>query len=137
MSPKRLFSAAVCASLLLTAPGASAAVCVNRFLSRTDGPKKIVTLLTGKLTFQEAQALVTALHKKEAEPIEWVDDKGKTLAKGLGSETRAIRPMPVGCDGKTSGVVMTVSFLSGVAPSKKMFIKFDANTTVEFEQQSE
>ena len=36
---------------------APATVCVNRFLARADGARLIVTLLTGKLTYQEAQDL--------------------------------------------------------------------------------
>src|SRR5437868_10098867 len=63
----------------VTALPASAAVCVNKFLSRNEGAaKQIVTLLTGKLTFQEAQDLAKAITARSAPPLEWVDDKGKT-----------------------------------------------------------
>jgi len=43
--------------------------------------------------------------------------------------------MPVGCDGKTSGVVMTVTFATTNTPTKKINVKLDATTTVAFEEQ--
>ena len=48
---------AVAVIALSLMPRISTAACLNKFVSRTDGPKRIVTLLTGKLTFGEAQAL--------------------------------------------------------------------------------
>ena len=114
---------------------AASAACVNRFVARTERPHQVVTPLTGKLTFQEAQALATSIGKKEAAPLEWVDDSGKTLAKQFG-ELKVVRPMPVGCDGKASGVVMIVSFPAASTPTKKMNVKLNANTTVAFEQQA-
>ena len=114
---------------------AASAACVNRFVARTERPHQIVTLLTGKLTFQEAQALAAKIGKKESAPLEWLDDSGKTIAKQFG-ELKVVRPMPVGCDGKASGVVMIVSFPSASTPTKKMNVKLDANTTVAFEQQA-
>jgi hypothetical protein len=45
--------------------------------------------------------------------------------------------MPVGCDGKTSGVVVIVSFPTSVTPTKKMNVKLNAETTVAFEQQAD
>lgn len=120
-----------------TAPRASAATtCVNKFRSKSEGPRQVVTLLTGKLTFQEAQALVEAISAKQSPPIEWVDDKGKSIAKQFG-DAKVVRPMPVGCDGKTSGVVMVVTFPTGQQPSAKMQIKLDANAAVTFEQQKD
>ncbi len=116
---------------------ASAAVCVNKFLSRSEGAaKQIVTLLTGKLTFQEAQDLAKAITAKSAPPFEWVDDKGKTIARQFG-ELKVVRPMPVGCDGKTSGVVVIATFQTLSQPSGKMMVKIDANTTVTFDEQKE
>ena len=128
------FSAAV-AAFLLVANVASAA-CVNRFVSRTERPRQVVTLLTGKLTFQEAQALAAAINKKASPPVEWVGDDGKTISKQFG-ELKVVRPMPVGCDGKTSGVVMIATFMSMQPPSKKMLVKFDVASTVAFDEQSE
>jgi hypothetical protein len=121
--------------LLLSAHTASAA-CVNRFLARSEQPRQVVTLLTGKLTFQEAQTLAEAIRRKEAPGLEWVNDQGKLLAKQFG-DLKIVRPMPVGCDGKPSGVVMVATFAAAVAPSKRMFVKLDANTTVQFDQQTD
>jgi len=120
---------------LLAAQLAHGAVCVNRFVSRAEGPRQVVTLLTGKLTFQEAQALSKAIQQNQAPPLEWVNDSGKSMFKQVG-ELKVVRPMPVGCDGKTSGVVMIVTFVTQLKPSKKMNVKLDANTTVAFEQQA-
>jgi hypothetical protein len=114
----------------------SAAVCVNKYIVRSEGPRQVVTLLTGKLTFQDAQALSKAIADKSAQPLEWVDAKGKTVSKMFG-DLKVIRPMPVGCDGKTSGVVVIVTFPTGQQPSGTISIKLDANTTVQFEQQKE
>lgn len=114
----------------LSTPSASAATCVNRFVNRTERQLQVVTLLTGKYTFQEAQALARTAK------LEWVDESGKTIARQFG-ELKVVRPMPVGCDGKTSGVVLIAQFGSTRAPEKKMLVKFDAQTTVAFDQQAE
>ena len=45
--------------------------------------------------------------------------------------------MPVGCDGKSSGVVMIVSFVTSSTPAKTMHVKLDPETTVAFDQQAE
>lgn len=121
--------------LLVAAPHAAAA-CVNRFVVRSERPRQVVTLLTGKLTFQEAQALATAIDRKEAAPVEWLGDGGKVVAKQVGS-LKVVRPMPVGCDGKSSGVVLVATFLSQSPPSKKMTVKLSADTTVALDEQGE
>ena len=121
--------------LVLSAPSLSAA-CVNRFVARTENPRQIVTLLTGKLTFQEAQTLAAAIQKKQAPPLEWVTPDGKLVARQFG-ELKIVRPMPVGCDGKTSGVVMVATFGAAIPPAKKMFVKLNPDTLVEFEQQAQ
>jgi hypothetical protein len=131
MSPSRIFAIAV---LLSIAQAASAVDCVNRFVSRSEGPRQIVTLLTGKLTFQEAQELAKSIQARQSPPLEWVDDGGKMISKQLG-ELKIVRPMPVGCDGKSSGVVMIVTFPTNITPTKKMNVKLNANTTVPFVQQ--
>ena len=123
------------AACLLVANAASAA-CVNRFVNRTERPRQVVTLLTGKLTFQEAQALATSIQAKKSPPLEWVGEDGRSIAKQFG-ELKVVRPMPVGCDGKTSGVVMIAAFATSVVPSKKMLVKLDPETTVAFDQQAE
>jgi len=130
----RILSLVLAAALFSSS--ASAAVCVNRFLARSERTQQVVTLLTGKLTFQEAQALAAAIRDKKSPAMEWVDDSGKTLARQFG-EVKIVRPMPVGCDGKTSGVVMIVTFGTPQVPSKKMNVRLDAKTTVAFDQQSE
>jgi hypothetical protein len=113
-----------------------AATCVNKFVRRTQGAKQIVTLLTGKLTFQEAQALSQSISEHRARPIEWIDDEGKRIARQLG-DLKVVRPMPVACDGKPSGSIIIVTFLSQLQPSKKMGIRFDPHTNVLFLEQSE
>lgn len=121
-----------CVSLLVAS--AASAACVNRFVARTEGTRQVVTLLTGKLTFQEAQALSQAIREKQAPPLEWVSLDGRSIAKQYG-ELKVVRPMPVGCDDKTSGVVVIVTFVSGRSPSEKMLVKLSAEATVEFEEQ--
>ena len=126
---------AVVVAVLLSAQAASAA-CVNRFVTRRDGPRQVVTLLTGKLTFQEAQELAKTIQAKQTPPLEWVDDSGKTVAKQFG-ELKVVRPMPVGCDGNASGVIMIAVFPSAQPPSKKMLVKLDGNNVVAFDEQAE
>lgn len=118
---------------LLAAESATAA-CVNRFVTRKEKSQQVVTLLTGKLTFQEAQELAAKIKAGQSPRLEWVDDNGKAISKMVG-ELKVVRPMPVGCDGKSSGVVVVASFLAVQPPSKKMNVKLDANTTVTFEEQ--
>jgi hypothetical protein len=130
MTNRLLALLAVC---LLT-PAAWAA-CVNKFVVRTERPHQVVTLLTGKLTFQEAQDLAKAIAAKQAAPLEWVDADGKAISKQFG-DLKVTRPMPVGCDGRTSGSMVIVKFMSAAAPSKKMSIRFK-DQVVAFEQQVE
>ena len=73
---------------------------------------------------------------KTVAPPEWVDEKGRTLSKLLG-DLKIIRPMPVSCDGKPSGVVLTTVFLSTHPPSGKIFIKFDDKNIVALDPQQE
>jgi hypothetical protein len=116
---------------------ASAATCVNKYLSRSEGAtKQVVTLLTGKLTFQEAQELAKAISSRQAPPLEWIDDKGKTISRQFG-ELKVVRPMPVGCDGKNSGVVVIATFQTLSQPKGTMLVKLDANTTVTFDEQKQ
>lgn len=131
------FASAVLLSVfsLVIASESSAAVCVNKFVSKPEGGRQNVTLLTGKLTFQEAQALAKAIKDRKAEGIEWVDEKGKTVARQFG-DLNVVRPMPVGCDGRASGVVMNATFFTAVKPVKKMFVKLSSETTVQFDEQS-
>jgi hypothetical protein len=125
---------AVC--LAFVADSASAATCVNRFVSRTERPRQVVTLLTGMLTFQEAQELARAIKAGQSPPLEWLQENGTVVARQFG-DLKVVRPMPVGCDGKTSGVVLIVQFPTGITPSKKMIVKLDGKTTVAFDQQAD
>lgn len=122
----RLFAVAL--ATVLSAQSSYAATCVNRFVNRSERQLQVVTLLTGKYTFEEAKALARTAK------LEWVNESGKMIARQIG-ELKVVRPMPVGCDGKASGVVMIASFGTLASPSKKMLVKFDANTTVAFDQQ--
>ncbi|MGZ5432156.1 MAG: hypothetical protein ACXW28_01085 [Thermoanaerobaculia bacterium] len=122
-------------SVLVLSAHAASAACVNRFVVRTERPMQVVTFLTGKLTFQEAQALATAIAKKQAPPLEWLSADGKTHAKQQG-DLKVVRPMPVGCDGKTSGVVIVAQFGSALPPSRAMIVKLTPDTTVTFDEQA-
>ncbi len=122
-------------SVLVLSAHAASAACVNRFVVRTERTKQVVTLLTGKLTFQEAQELAAAIAKKQNPPIEWLNADGKTHAKQQG-DLKVVRPMPVGCDGKTSGVVIVAQFGSALPPSKAMIVKLTPDITVTFDEQA-
>jgi hypothetical protein len=127
------YSFAVIAALYLISARPAEAACMNKFMTRLAPPRQDVTLLTGTLTFQEAQALAEAIESKKLPPIAWLDGK-KTVAVQFG-KLNVMRPMPVGCSGKPSGVVMTVSFITSIAPPKKMTVRLTPELTVEFEQQ--
>lgn len=130
---KRLLFALAGVALAFAPVQPASAACMNKFLRRGEGTRQVITLLTGKLTFQEAQALSAAIQANKAPAIEWVDDKGKSIARQFG-ELKVVRPMPVGCDGKPSGVVAIVTFPTPQQPSAKMSIKLDADTVVVFEE---
>ena len=127
---------AVTVLCLAFASSASSQVCMNKFLSRSEGSRQVVTLLTGKLTYQEAYVLAKSIKDGQSPPLEWVGDTGKSIAKQYG-DLKIVRPMPVGCDGKKSGVVMVAMFPSLQKPVKKMNIKLDPDTTVSFDEQGQ
>ena len=120
--------------VLFLASSAQAGPCLNKFLHRSAGPRQTITLLTGKLTFQEAQQLSADITAQKAAPLEWVDGNGKTIARQYG-ELKVVRPMPVGCDDKPSGVIMIATFATVQKPSKTLSVKLSPETTVQFEQQ--
>ena len=127
----------VAVALVFAPVVAAAAPCVNRFVQRRESSGRwVITLLTGRLTFQEAQTLAHDIEEKRAEPIEWVDGKGKTIARQLG-ELRVVRPMPVACDDKPSGVIMVVTFLATRPPEEKMLVRLEPKTVVLFMEQKE
>lgn len=116
---------------------AGAASCVNKFVQHREASGRwVITLLTGYLTFQDAQALAHGIATKKAAPLEWVDDKGKTVARQI-SELRVMRPMPVACGEKASGVIMVTTFLSAHPPEGRMRVKIDEKTIVDFDEQKE
>jgi hypothetical protein len=119
--------------LLLVAASDLHAVCMNKYIFRTDGNRQVITLLTGKLTFQEAQALAHDISGKKAPPLEWVDEKGKTIARQFG-DLKIVRPMPVSCEDKASGVVMTTTFLSMMAPAGHISVKLPSGVVIFDEQ---
>ncbi|HVT02075.1 MAG TPA: hypothetical protein VHL58_01725 [Thermoanaerobaculia bacterium] len=94
-----------------------------------------MTLLTGMLTFPEAQELSKAIRANKKNPLEWVDTNGKVIAKQIG-DLKIVQPMPVSCGDKTSGVVMNWTFMSAFAPTKKVKVKIDAETIVDFDEQA-
>ncbi len=134
--PRSLVSAIGLSIGLILVPGTGSAACMNKFLSRPEGNKQVITLLTGKLTFDEAKALAAAISAGQSSPIEWVNDSGRTVARQFGA-MKVVRPMPVGCDGKSSGAVVIVSFMMPSPPARKLLLKLDNATTVPFEEQSE
>lgn len=110
----------------------ASAACQNKFAHRNEGSKRIFTLLTGKLTFPEARNLSKAIAERKSPGLQWVNEKGKPIATQYG-ELKVIRPMPVGCDDRKSGVVMNVTFTTIVQPAKKVSIKLDADRIVDFD----
>ncbi len=110
------------------------AACVNKYVARTEGNKKVFILLTGLLTFDEAKDLGKQIIAKDAQPVEWVDQNGKTLSTAV--RFQAVRPMPVKCADKPSGSVVNVTFLTFASPSKSVRIKFSETLTVEFQEQA-
>lgn len=117
-------------------PRSGSAACMNKFVSRPDGNKQVITLLTGKYTFDEAKALAAAINAGSSPQVEWLNDAGRAVARQFGA-MKVVRPMPVGCDGKASGVVVVVTFISPNTPHAKLQLKLDANTTVQFDEQSD
>jgi hypothetical protein len=120
--------------LALTIGRAASAACTNKYIAQKDGARYILTILTGKLSYPEAYSLAIRVNNRTAPPPAWVDEKGKTIAKHIG-ELKIIRPMPVACDDKTSGVVLTTNFLVARPPSGRIYIKFSDTTTVLLQEQ--
>ncbi len=114
----------------------ASAACVNKFTHRSRGPQHTITLLTGKLTFQDAQALAAAIREGKSPRLEWVDSKGKSIAQQFG-DLKVIRPMPVSCDDNPSGVIMVTDFATAQTPGRVIRIKLDAKLTVDFEEQGD
>ena len=122
---------------LAIVPQIADAACINKFVQHREASGRwVITLLTGYLTFQDAQQLARDIQAKKSPLLEWVDDKGKMIARQI-SELRVMRPMPVACGDKQSGVIMVTTFLSARPPEGKMRVKIDEKTVVDFEEQKE
>ena len=130
--PSNVTRLIVTAIAAVSFPAAAHAACMNKFVTRTEANKKIVTLLTGSITFQEAQELAKNVQTKKA-VVEWQDDKGKVISSA--AEFQAVRPMPVACGDKPSGAVINVTFLTFAVPAKSMTIKLGDVSTVTFVEQ--
>jgi hypothetical protein len=123
----------ITAAALLTLASSVEAACANKYVARQEGVRVVVTLLTGKLTFPEAKDLVKSVQDKKTQPVAWVDGSGKVIANSASVD--AVRPMPVGCDGKSSGSVLSLTFLRNTPPSGPLTVRLTDETTVVFEQQ--
>ena len=122
----------VATSAAVLLPLAAHAACMNKFVARTDANKRTFTLLTGSITFQEAQDLAKIVQARKAS-VEWLDDNGKAVAAA--AEFQAVRPMPVACGDKPSGAVLNVVFLTFAKSSKTITIKLGDIATVAFVEQ--
>jgi len=122
------------ALVVIMSSGPAQAACVNKYVARTEGNKRILTLLTGKLTFDEAKELGKNIGTRSAPPVEWVDDGGNVVATSV--QFQAVRPMPVACDDKPSGSVINVTFLTFSNPTGGITIKFSEDLLVYFEEQN-
>jgi hypothetical protein len=131
-----LFTALALSLATLLIPHTASAACLNKFVNHAEGNRQVVTLLTGKFTFDEAKALAAAINAGTASPIEWLGDSGRAVARQLGP-VKVVRPMPGGCDGKASGVIMVVTFMSAQSPKVKLPLKLDAGAAVTFDEQTE
>ncbi|HEY0593535.1 MAG TPA: hypothetical protein VGF40_17315 [Thermoanaerobaculia bacterium] len=86
------------------------------------------------LDFDDAKKLSEAIEKGSHEPLAWVDAEGNVIAKQWG-QLKVVRPMPVACGEKTSGVVVFAVFPTIKSPTKIVTIRFDPNLTVDFAAQ--
>lgn len=124
----------VIGTAILASTASAHAACVNKYVHRKDSQgRTALTVITGTLTFAEAQKLVSDVAAKKAE-IVWTDREGKPIVTALPGAA-AVRPMPVACEGKTSGSVLTVSFLRPTPPRGTIYLKLGSGNTVAFEEQ--
>ncbi|MGZ8781694.1 MAG: hypothetical protein ACXW31_17385 [Thermoanaerobaculia bacterium] len=128
-----LFVIPVC--LILALPASATAACVNKYVAQKSGNRLSLTLLTGMLNFDDAKKLAEEIDSGAHAPLAWVDDDGNVMARQFGA-LRVVRPMPVACEKKTSGVVVQAVFVSVKTPSKIVRIAFDPDKTIGFEAQN-
>jgi hypothetical protein len=123
--------------LLLLLPGvAEAAVCVNKYVQHSAQNRLTLTLLTGQLTFDEAKKLASAISAGQKTPIEWQSAEGKVIARQFG-ELKVVRPMPIACDDKPSGVVIQAVFPTQNKPGDVLRMKLDEGLIVHFSAQKD
>lgn len=135
MTRKRVLLLALPLSFLLAFPVPAGAACVNKYVAKKSGGIRYTfTLLTGMLDFEDATKLAEAIASGAHGPLVWVTEEGKTVAEQVG-ELKVVRPMPVACEGKTSGVVVNATFMTNRSPSDVVRIVFDPDLTVAFEKQ--
>lgn len=131
---KKLLSCLACFATIILVTGDARAACLNRFVVQSQNNKRILTLLTGELTFPEAKELARAVQAKEVGAIEWIDASDKVIVAG--SRFSVVRPMPVSCGDRSSGVVATLELLTFSTPSKTMRLKLPDGRKVTFIEQS-
>ncbi len=107
---------------------------MNKYVAHKSGNRVSMTLLTGVLDFDDAKKLAADIASGAHEPLVWVGRDGKQVAKQFGV-LKVVRPMPVACGEKTSGVVVQAVFVSITMPSGTVRIEFDDDMTVDFEAQ--
>ena len=136
--PGRRFIRALTLLLLIgSAVSTSArAACVNKYVHRKTGPRVSFTLLTGMLNFEEARSLASAISEGEKSGIEWIHPDGKVIARQFG-ELKVVRPMPVACERKGSGVVLQAVFATAVSPGEQVRVRFDESLEVDFVAQKD
>ncbi|HSN67719.1 MAG TPA: hypothetical protein VLV48_00645 [Thermoanaerobaculia bacterium] len=135
MTRVRVLVGVIPVCLILAFPSAARAACVNKYVAQKSGNRLSFTLLTGMLDFDDAKKLSEAIASGAHAPLAWVDGEGKVIAKQFG-ELKVVRPMPVACEEKTSGVVVLATFISIRTPSKIVRIVLDPDKTVDFEAQN-
>lgn len=121
---------------LVSAGSPLRAACMNKYVHQKSGQKVTFTLLTGMLTFDEAKAVAAEIAEGSRNPIRWMNVDGKVVARNFGP-IRVVRPMPVSCEGKGSGVVLQAVFPTGNTPDRQIQMDFGRDLVVEFEAQSE
>ncbi|MFN2442924.1 MAG: hypothetical protein ABR517_09590 [Thermoanaerobaculia bacterium] len=122
--------------LLLLPAAAESAVCVNKYIQHSAQNRLTLTLLTGQLTFDEAKQLAAAIGAGEKAPLEWQSEEGKVIARQFGN-LKVVRPMPIACDDKPSGVVVQAVFPTSNKPGGILRLKLDDDLIVHFVAQKE
>jgi len=93
--------------------------------------KQAASLSVPELKKQEAKIILDLLQPTDF--LLALDEKGKMITRAL--DMKVIRPMPVACDDKPMGVVISTTFLVARPLNGKIYLKFDDKNTVALEQQ--